>query len=996
MRNEFPPPWSVQLRFLPWICQVVRTAVIQQQEFFSFMQPYAKIVSLALALIASVPLFAGDTANDKDWNEHKEFRLNEYGYETNRVGELIRVDRNRVFKEFVLREKVSTKKWPSGDSLEDDPNKSKDEGLFPFELARVRSLVIDGNSLSEKLGEKGSFKAVWLKGVRELVQVVFRGPIPRIDERSHYFGLKKDDDWRKGLKRVVIENDVGGLRKIPFLGDVKYLSLETGTVKSVCAKWSKSGAEDLKDLQGCHGLERLEIPYSMATNTTILWGELIRNSELKDREVVSFEGDTDGKVVLLNISESGEISDYVTTIRADAIPKGFRRPIHMPFRARSVIGGKLGDGLELVLKRGALLFYPEIFDKSMRTSLSNSQSFIKTCHVEVTTAYSGLVLTNSLGTATSGFQTDGSAKKATLDLLREAGCENRITAMMKLGDIAYPVQITYPNGKTEGYISLTFKHGVIGWMSIISILLGSFVFAFIACGIMCVVAIRRGVNRNRIVGSSIGFCIGVFVVVLGLENVGVLQYYTDTYLTGKAMSYLNSSFVSSLIISVSVTLVKLAVGLLQSVEMGVVFVNVEMQPVLQPVQDVLEKISTYSWISTCALAFMRMFCQVLKDGAAIVWGVLGTSLAVLSCFNCMSYVRGVRLARRIVAIALFFALGIPICLCGCAWFSAQLTHVVGESFDRAMTGFTMLAQSFSWESMKSMASVKEVLSQFSDAVSDLTSSAMFYVATKLFDCFVVPLLLYAGFKKAMKGSFDGHAEDVFQIRNNLMKQTSSASGGAHSVLSHDGQSTSGDQQNLKQDFGRVRPAWLFRGWSEKLRPEWVTAISSLAICVFVAGSLLFNSSSATATKGNDVARTMVAAGADSAARGFPWGQFVFSLLALSVFVALEYWCYRKAVGVCESTQQNGVVSRAQDKLAMLKERSYWFDLPLYFGLGGTVLGFLIISIPGLDWLSNAGRIVAYMSTLLGIGVTWWIQKRVISPYKTRLMEQMAKENAAHE
>ena len=56
---------------------MVRTAVIQQQEFFSFMQPYAKIVSLALALIASVPLFAGDTANDKDWNEHKEFRLNE-------------------------------------------------------------------------------------------------------------------------------------------------------------------------------------------------------------------------------------------------------------------------------------------------------------------------------------------------------------------------------------------------------------------------------------------------------------------------------------------------------------------------------------------------------------------------------------------------------------------------------------------------------------------------------------------------------------------------------------------------------------------------------------------------------------------------------------------------------------------------------------------------------------------------------------------------------
>ena len=81
---------------------------------------------------------------------------------------------------------------------------------------------------------------------------------------------------------------------------------------------------------------------------------------------------------------------------------------------------------------------------------------------------------------------------------------------------------------------------------------------------------------------------------------------------------------------------------------------------------------------------------------------------------------------------------------------------------------------------------------------------------------------------------------------------------------------------------------------------------------------------------------------------------------------------------------------------MLNERSYWFDLPLYGGLGGTVLGFLIISIPGLKFLEDGGRIVAYMSTLMGIGATWWIQKRVISPYKTELMEQMAREDVEHE
>lgn len=973
---------------------MVRTAVIQQQECLSYMQLSTKICSLALALIASAPLLAGDKAND--WEKYKEFRFNEYGYETNSGGELIRVDRDRVFNEFVLKEKVSTKKWPSGE----DSNKTEDEGLWPFESARVRSLVIDGEALSEKLGKNGSFEGSWLNGIEELVQVVFRGPIPRFAERSRYiFG--KDKEWRKNLKCIVIENDVNGLKNISFLGDVKCLSFGTGTVQSVCAKWGKSGSEDLKDLKTCYGLERLEIPYSMAINTDILWGELIRNSALKNREVVSFEGGTDGNVVLLNIAENGEISDYVTTIRADAIPKGFRKPIKMPFRAKSVIGGRLRDELELVLKRGALLFYPEIFDVSTIKSLGNSRSFIKTCTIEVSTAYSGLVLTNSLGTATSIFQAAGSAKKATIDLLRDAGRENRITASLELGGEVYPVQITQPNGNPVEYISLTFKHGATGWMSIVIIMLASCVLVSIACCVMCVLAIKRGVARNRITASSICFCIGVFIVILGLEGIGVLQHYTDTYLTGKAMSYLNSSFVSSLMISVSVTLVKLAVGLLQSLQVGIVVVNVELQPILQPVQEVLEKISTYSWISTCVLAFTRMFCQVLKDGAAIVWGVLGTSLAVLSCFNCMNSERGFRLAGRIVAISLFFAIGLPVLLCGCAWFSAQLTNIVGEAFDRAMTGFTVLAQSISVDSLKSMAAIKEVLSQFSDAVADLTSSAMFYIATKLFDCFVVPLLLYAGFKRSMKGLSDDRSGDIFQIRKYLEKQTfltskDESSKDEHSVLAHVERTAHNDQQKVSQHPVRIHPVMLSLHLFKRLRPEWVTAISCLAICVLVASLLLVNVSNVVSTDERGVPCAMVAAADGSVSREFPWGQLVFSLLSLSVFVALEYWCYRKAVGVCESTQQNWVVSRAQDKLAMLKERSYWFDLPLYFGLGGTVLGFLIISIPGLEWLSNAGRIVAYLSTLLGIGVTWWIQKRVISPYKTRLMEQMAKESAAHE
>lgn len=942
------------------------------------------------------------------FEEYREFNLNADGYQVNRDGWIIRVDRNRIFNEFVIKAPVSTEKWPSG-IVEGGEN--KEEGLFPFEHARVHTLVIDGDAVSERLkGGQCAFETISLKGIEELSRIVIRGQIPRLEEKTKWYGLKKDDDWRRGLKRIVLENQVVGLTNISFLGEVKCLEFGTGTEAQICQRWG--GGEGLKDLEKCYGLEQLEIPYCMATNTAIHWGELIRNSPLKDREVVSFSPAGNGverSVVLLNIGASGEISDYVTTIRADAIPADFRKSVCMPFRVREVIGGEIPQKLTLALKKGSLLFSPDITDRADTQRLSKSKSMIKTCPVKIATAYCGLSLSNSVGTVDSGFEPVGVSWSSSLSLLRGKDLENRIFAHLKLSGVSYPVCITTLNGRRLDSISLTFEREALGWGTFVLGLVASCVIILVLLAGVWFFGIRQGIGLKRMALASFGVCIGVLVVFLGLNDIGVLQYYVDTYLTGAAMSYLNSSFVSSLVISVSVTVVKLVIGFLQGLKLSLVFVGMDINSVFQPVQDVLEKISTYSWISTCVLAFVRIVCQVLRDGAAFVWCVLGSSLAALSILNLFGAGRGARLSGRLVSVAMFLALGIPIVLCCCAWFSYRLSDISGAAFNQSMTDFTLLAQSCSWESLKSMAAVQVLLSQFTDAVSGLISSAMYYIATKAFDCFLVPLMLYVGLKMSLKGFSDGREAELVQIREILAGQ-------AHRVsemrvpLAADGEPNArlpgsegaeGLPELRHQSRCAERPYSTSRlpALCKWLKPEWITAGAAVVLCLLFAVTALRDVPSAVVENGNGTESAPVLgapAPKHQPSGSFTGGELAFGVLAFAAFLLFEFWCFRKAKGVCAGIQRNELVKKAQDKLKMLNESSYWLDLPLYGGLGGTVLGFLIISIPKLEYLMVGGRIVAYMSTLLGIGATWWIQKKIVSPYKTKLMEQMAQEEGAHE
>ena len=972
----------------------------------------AALLSVGVTSQAKAKTNAG--GKSAKFDDYWKIKLNEDGWQTNSDGWLIRIDRNRVFNEFKLTCPVSTELWPSGTKEKDEVN--DDEGLLPFEGARVRSLIIDGNSVCKKLG-KNKFETISLRGIQELSQIRIFGKIPEFKEENKWLGLAKDGDWRKNLKRIEFVDHVNGLEVIPFIGEVKCVALGTNTVEEV-KNWV--GENKTPALSKCYALEQLEVPYSMATNLTIQWGAIIRNSPLKNAEVVSFEQEgEDGKrnAVLLNIAESGEVSDYVTVIRKDAIPENFGREVCLPFRAKAVIGGRLNPKLSLSLKRNALLFYPDLADCKTVRKLRKSRGVIAEIPVSVTTAYEGLILSNSVGTVSDPFQVAGDAFKSSIQLRRGRNLENRITAGIRLGNETYPVSMTPTKGTAVDSLSVVFAYEASNWRTMLGIGLAVVVIMVIVWGLMVVVAVKtRRFSLKKCLLATFGIFAGVMIIVLGMDDVGVLQYYVDTYLTGTVMSYLNASFISSLVISVSSTLVKLAVGFLQGINISVVFASYDLNSLLQPVQDVLDKIETYSWISTCVLAFVRMFCQILKDGAGFVWGALGSSLVVFSFLHFMGSRTLKRWVGFVLFVTLFLALGLPFILSGCAWFSCQLSGIAGAAFQEAMADFAALAHSFTFDSLKSMAAIKGLMSQVVDAVSNLTSASMFFVATKAFDCFLVPLLLYFGFKKVLKGFSDKKDDALMQIRDLLAERNRS---GSESVRMQ-------DYEKLITVKPTVAPSEETRGESlpvcvsedaheqnalqlrlgrlvARLKPEWITAGCAVVICLLVAVSSLLSHPEVVVVSGGgnavaadrqennqDGSRVVVA---DDGAAQRIRGRLVIAVFTL-LFLGFNIFCLWKANQVCNEIKEDKVVKDASDRLKMLNEQSYWFDLPLYGGLGGTVFGFLIISIHGLQGLESIGRMVAYGSTLLGILVTWVIQTVVIMPCKTELMHQKVQDEAA--
>jgi len=106
------------------------------------------------------------------------------------------------------------------------------------------------------------------------------------------------------------------------------------------------------------------------------------------------------------------------------------------------------------------------------------------------------------------------------------------------------------------------------------------------------------------------------------------------------------------------------------------------------------------------------------------------------------------------------------------------------------------------------------------------------------------------------------------------------------------------------------------------------------------------------------------------------GTLSLIVVAFAVFMQLIAWiaAAQKIAGVKKSG------SSIDERFAQLEAIEVYFDLPLYLGLLGTVLSFILITI-----YPEAGLIFAYVSTGIGIVVSVILHLFYLTPYKQELI-----------
>lgn len=922
----------------------------------------------------------------------KELNFTEEGYQLDN-NSIIRIDRDRIFEELTIVNPVSTEKC---ESHMVDENGKKVPPLFPFQYASVRKLVIDNRNdkIGKLMTKKGlvGFETISFTGIKDLEEIVFKGEIIPFKENKKWFGIKTDSDWRKGLKKVVFEDDLG-FEKIPFLSDVKCIVLGTNTY----TKLEQLNSNDLKAISRCKNLEKIVVPYELACNTNIAWRNIIERTGLKEKEVFSQGSCGNNYVddrVLLNIAASGEISDIVTEIRADAINQFAGRKIFLSSSIRRFLGVlDKRQSCKFALKKNTVIFYPAIDLPAEKRKLEKSHSLFSHSSIALASAYSNIVISVNGKYQNSEVAKNGSAYISAFKLKRDTNKKSDISLGVKVDGTVYPVQFFNNKGTLfRDPITVKFEYSAYG-MPIIVCTAAVWILLSLLLAVIYILAGRKfGIKRFGVPIFLITS--GLFMAFFGNGYTNLLQDLVDRWLTDDVMSYLNASFVSSLVISVTTTLVKFVVGLLQGISANVVFLSFNVGQMLEPVQDVLDKISTYSWISTGVLAFVRIFCQMIRDAAHIVWPILGLSIVsstILRMFNSSFCSRNIRRWLGVVSVFCgFLALGLPAMLWGASCISGLLADISGAAFENSMRSFGNLAELFSVSSLTSLAAMKELMAQFADAMAELTSASMYYVANKAFDCFVVPLGLYFIAKKAFSGTGDKKDMELSRIREVLEGDArhhggfigNAEAGIVPAMLSVE--KTINDEEPVsKVVLQRIGSDGML-AWLKTLRPEWITASCGVLLCVLVAVGSIGRTEVVVGTTGSPVVQAET-----PPIKNVPYSStgalaWIVGAFFVSAFIGANYCLYRKAMKEKDAVAKDGAFGAVQSKLALLKEKGFWFDLPLYLGLLGTVIGFLIIS--WAESLAQVGRVVSYFSTITGILTSVIIHAKV-SLYRAKALRE---------
>ena|GEM_PF-4454403 len=115
-----------------------------------------------------------------------------------------------------------------------------------------------------------------------------------------------------------------------------------------------------------------------------------------------------------------------------------------------------------------------------------------------------------------------------------------------------------------------------------------------------------------------------------------------------------------------------------------------------------------------------------------------------------------------------------------------------------------------------------------------------------------------------------------------------------------------------------------------------------------------------------------------------------TMFLIIVFGGAQFFVFIRAKREFEVI--NGLTASGAIKGRHLENIEMFLDLPLYLGLFGSVLSFIIITL----WPSQAGRLLAYVSTLFGIGFSGTLKFYYLYPTRRELIKASQETSAPKE
>jgi hypothetical protein len=167
---------------------------------------------------------------------------------------------------------------------------------------------------------------------------------------------------------------------------------------------------------------------------------------------------------------------------------------------------------------------------------------------------------------------------------------------------------------------------------------------------------------------------------------------------------------------------------------------------------------------------------------------------------------------------------------------------------------------------------------------------------------------------------------------------------------------------------------------------WVIVMSS----VLVFSVLIYNQYSGAMPKTSETFQGVQTGGGSVEFSEYNRG-IVLLLIGVFLFNGVVYSIiYRVTNGKLKDIHQSPI--SAQEKLSFVENIEIYFDLPMYIGLFLTILSFLLITVLNAE----SARLLAYISTLCGIGVSAYMRVTILQRNKEKLLHAARDEAAGKE